>query len=116
MALEINSVDNNVGIPAPKAYARIVKVDYDVLANRVDVFVNIYADEAARNTGKSPIDGGVFSGVPGETMPSLDGTVPGLRAAVYEWLKTQPKFAGATDLLAARVVPVVAPVEEAPIA
>jgi hypothetical protein len=112
MALEINSVDNNVGISAPKAYAKICALHYDVDANRVDVFVNIYADEAARTAGKSPIDGGVFSGIPGETMPSLDGTIPGLRAAVYAWLKTQTKFAGSVDLLVAKVAPVVeAPVE-----
>jgi len=98
MALQIELNDSNVGIPALQAYARVSALHYDVASNRVDVYVDIFATESTRQAGKSPIDGGVFSGQPGVDMPVLDNTIPGLRAAVYAWLKTLPKFAGAVDV------------------
>jgi hypothetical protein len=98
MAIQLDIQDSNVGLAAPQAYARIAAVRYDVAANTVEVAVNIYASAQARTDGKSPIDGGVFVGQPGVDMPVLDDTIPGLRAAVYAWLKTLPKFAAGIDV------------------
>ncbi len=113
MALQIALTETNVGMPAPEAYAKIAAFHYDAAANRLECFVNIYASVAARQAGKAPIDGGVFTGTPGsDSVPSLDGDTAGARAELYTWLKTLPKFAGATDVLVDPVVePVVPPVE-----
>lgn len=98
MALQLNLADTNVGVPAPEAYARIVSLNFDVRMNLVHVAVDIYFDQAMREAGKSPVSGGVYTGTVGVDMPSLDDTIPGVRAALYAWLKTLPAFAGATDV------------------
>jgi hypothetical protein len=67
MALTLALAETNVGLPAPEAYARIVAFSYDVLSNRVQVAVNVYANAAARLAGKAPIGGGVFEGTVGDS-------------------------------------------------
>ena len=100
MALTLNLPETNVGLPAPEAYARIVAFQYDVLTNKVQVAVNVYANQAARLAGKAPIAGGVFDGVVGVDFPTLDTALEqGVRSALYSWLKTQPVFITATDAL-----------------
>ena len=108
MALQLNltSDQTNQGIECPVAYCRIVDVHFDLLSGKVDVAVNGYATVEARAASKSPVWGGVFTGYPGAEaseanlypMPSLDATVPGVRAALYAWLHTIPVFAGASDV------------------
>ncbi len=98
MALQVNLPETNVGLPAPEGYARIVALAYDLLTGKAQVAVNIYANQAAREAGKNPVAGGVFEGKPGEDMPSLDADIPGVRAALYGWLKTLPVFASAIDV------------------
>lgn len=98
MALQLNLQETNVGLPAPEAYARIVQLRFDTTTGAVEVAVNIYADIAARAAGKAPVAGGIYSGVVGVDMPSLDDSIPGIRSALYAWLKTLPYFAEAVDV------------------
>lgn len=113
MALTLALAETNVGLPATEAYARIVAFSYDVLSNRVQVAVNVYANQAARLSGKAPIGGGVFEGTVGVDFPTLDvALAQGVRNALYTWLKTQAAFVTATDALDALPAPVIeAPIE-----
>lgn len=98
MALQINMTETNVGLEAPQAYARIMSLNFNATDGKVSVHVDIYASEAARQAGKIPIGGAVYSGTVGIDFPSLDESIPGIRAAVYTWLKTLPAFSGAVDV------------------
>jgi hypothetical protein len=98
MALQVNKETTNVGVAAPTAYARIMTLTFDAVSGAVSVAVNIYYDEAARDQELVPVEGQVFTGIPGVNMPSIDGSIPGVRAAMYMWLKTLPYFAGAVDV------------------
>ena len=99
MALQINLPDTNVGLPAPEAYARIVGMNIDILGDKLQVAVNVYANKAARDTGKAPVGGGVFeTKLSDAASPVLDENNAGIRAACYAWLKSQPTFAGSQDV------------------
>lgn len=100
MALQLNLTDSDVGIAAAEAYARIVFLTYDTKTGRVQLSVDIYVDQAAREAGKNPISGGVYGGTVGVDMPSLDEALAtGVRAALYTWLKAAiPLFNGAIDV------------------
>ena len=98
MALQLSLADTNVGVPAPEAYARIVAFQFNANTGEVTVAVDIHANDAARLAEKAPVAGGVYSGVVGTDMPSLDDEIPGVRSALYDWLKTLPVFAGALDV------------------
>ncbi len=62
LSIALNAEQTNQGIDAPACYCRIVALHYDLLANRVDVSVNGYIAQEAREAGKSPVWGGVFGG------------------------------------------------------
>jgi hypothetical protein len=100
MALQLNLTSDKtaVGVACPAAYARIVQLQFDTKTGKVDVAVDIHADKASRDAGKSPVSGGVYSGVVGKDMPNLDDSIPGVRSALYAYLKTLPDFAGAVDV------------------
>lgn len=98
MALKLNLTETNVGLPAPEAYAKIASLNYNARTGEVHVYVDIFASAEARTAEKNPIGGGVYKGTVGVNMPSLDSNIPGLRAAVYSWLKTLPAFTEAKDV------------------
>lgn len=100
MALQLSMTDKetNVGLPAAAAYARIVQVLFDTKTGKVQVAVDIHATQQARTDNRAPIAGGVFEGVVGQGMPNLDDNLPGIRAALYAWLKTLPAFKNAVDV------------------
>ena len=113
MALQMDLQETNIGVPAPQAYVRIVAYSYDAQSNNVQVAVNIYASEAARRAGKTPIGGGIYSGVVGVSFPSLDEPISsGVRGALYSWLKTQPAFLAAVDVIDPIPEPAPEPVPE----
>jgi len=100
MALQLNLTADKtaVGMAAPEAYARIVYLTFDTKTGRVQLSVDVHANQQAREDGKAPISGGVYTGVVGVDMPNIDDTIPGIRAALYDWLKTLPDFAGSIDV------------------
>lgn len=98
MALQLNLTESDVGLAIPEAYARIVVLQFDTKSGEVTVYVDIHATAAARNENKNPVSGRVYRGKVGVDMPNLDDTIPGIRAAIYNWLKTLSDFAGALDV------------------
>ena len=98
MALQVAISDSIVGVPFAEAYAniqfaRMTKVD-------AMVFVNWYANAAARWANKAPV-------LQKEYIAPMSALTTAPYAAMYEWLKAHPDFAGAVDVL-------VDPVAEAP--
>lgn len=98
MALQLNMPDTNIGLAVPEAYARIISLSFNARTGAVQVYVDIYASGTARQSGKAPVGGGIYEGKVGVDFPSLDDTIPGIRAVVYAWLKTLPAFSGAIDV------------------
>lgn len=100
MALQLNLAADKtaVGVAAPEAYARIVQLLFNTKTGQVQVWVDVHATLQARTDNRSPIAGGVYGGVVGVDMPNIDDNIPGIRAALYTWLKTQPFFEGAVDV------------------
>jgi hypothetical protein len=98
LQLALTAEQNNVGVVAPEAYARIVQLTFDTKTGKVSVAVDVHYDLAARTAGKSSITGNVYSGVTGVDMANIDDTIAGVRSVLYTWLKTLPDFAGAIDV------------------
>lgn len=93
MALQqsILAADTLVGEAFPESY---VKVEF-VRAFKADslVWVNWYANGTARADLKQPVKQKEY------TVPTVDLVGSNIIAASYEWLKAQPEFAGAIDVL-----------------
>lgn len=90
MALQVAISDSIVGVPFTEAYAniqfaRMTKVD-------ALIFVNWYANEAARWANKAPV-------LQKEYHAPMSALTSAPYAAMYEWLKTHPDFASAVDVL-----------------
>jgi hypothetical protein len=85
--------NQRTSVTLPAAYARLVGINVDVIAQTVDLSVGIYADEAARVKGAAPDD--VYHAWP--DFAAMLGLPVDVRAASYAMLKTLPAFAGATD-------------------
>lgn len=90
MALQLDLATSGVGLPIKKAYARVnmMRGDKDVFL----VHVVYYANADARQNNATLVQEKSFF-APASDLTS--GTNP-LEMA-YEWLKTQPDFAGAID-------------------
>jgi hypothetical protein len=88
MALQValSAADSLVGFDFPMSYAKIEFVRG--WKNDSLIWVNWYADKAARESGSQPVRQKEFSR-PGDTAPFVD---------YYDFLKTQPEFAGAIDV------------------
>ena len=80
-----------VGAAFPAAYARILhaRAEKDITW----IYVNTYADEAARQEEKLPVKQWEYQ-APTNAVPLV---APALTAA-YDWLKTLPEFAGWVDV------------------
>lgn len=86
MAL-VHSVEIN-DVTYPDAYSRILYVRFE--KDTANIFVNTYADEAARMREDMPITQKEYP----TPMPTVSGTVYG---ASYTYLKTLADFAGSID-------------------
>lgn len=115
MAIQVNmsGAQTNYGGSATNAYARIVSVHHNSKTGQVDIAVDVFYDRNARDAGKTPIYGGVFStkfyqpdlvndngrGIPYD--PVVD-QLPTLSAfnfpTMYTYLKSLPVFNGAVDV------------------
>lgn len=80
------------GVAVTGAYARIARITFDDATDMVEVAVNIWVNLQARNQGRAPIAGGVYSGILGASGPASLA-----RGVIYTWLKTLPDFATAVD-------------------
>jgi hypothetical protein len=98
LQIDLSAEKSNTGVAAPTAYARIVQLAFDTRTGQVSLAVDVHATQQTRTDGKSPVYGGIYSGIVGTDMPNLDDTIPGVRAVLYTWLKTLPDFAGAIDV------------------
>ena len=86
MALSITLNETDIGIPMADTYARIVMWRGD--KDQTLVQVAHYANEDARQSDAQPVaNRTVFA-----PTPDCEGM-----AAMYDWLKTQPDYAGAAD-------------------
>lgn len=95
MALVGNCIPskNDVFFEFPAAYARVLSVTSENVANAVSfVKVEIHADAAARQAQAVPVVGRVYN-APTVDLPAAASPI----ASAYEWLKTQPDFAGWID-------------------
>lgn len=95
MALVGNCIPskNDVFFDFPAAYARVLSVTSENVANAVSfIKVEIHADQAARQAQAVPVVGRVYN-APTIDLPSAVSPI----ASAYEWLKTQPDFAGWID-------------------
>lgn len=99
LKLPLTSDKTRVGVAAPNAYARINNLEYDTRSGQVEVRVDIYLDQTAREGNKAPIAGHRITGKVGVDLPSLDNALgSGVRSALYAWLKTKKEFLGAVDV------------------
>lgn len=76
------------GVTYPEAYSRLVHVHADKTG--AYLFINTYADEAARMREDEPIQ-------QEQPVTDLASLVGDLYPKAYEYLKTLPEFAGASD-------------------
>jgi hypothetical protein len=89
MAIQVNLTDTDVGLPAPKAYARVTGISCDFTNGQVHVSVNIFANSAAaKDAEKNPVGGGLYK------FKVSDHET---RDLIYKLLKTLPEFADAID-------------------
>jgi hypothetical protein len=95
MALVGNCIPskNDVFFEFPAAYARVLSVTSENVANAVSfIKVEIHADAAARQAQAVPVVGRIYN-APTSDLPAASSPI----ASAYEWLKTQPDFAGWVD-------------------
>ena len=95
MALVGNCIPskNDVFFEFPAAYARVLSVTSENVANAVSfIKVEIHADASARQAQAVPVVGRVYN-APTVDLPAAGSPI----ASAYEWLKTQPDFAGWVD-------------------
>ena len=84
---------NDVFFDFPAAYARVLWVTCENVANAVSfIKVEIHADASARQAQAVPVVGRVYN-APTSDLPAAVSPI----ASAYEWLKTQPDFAGWVD-------------------
>jgi hypothetical protein len=86
MALSISLDQTDIGIPVADTYARIVMWRGD--KDQTLIQVAHYASEVARQANAQPIAN--------RTVFAATAECEGM-AAMYDWLKTQPDYAGAVD-------------------
>jgi len=91
MALQLNIDNSDIGVGFSAAYAKVSHVrvhnrDGDDI--RVDIIVDVYASETARENNSQVVANWQFT-IP---MPTGD-----FLPAIYNALKEMPEFAGATD-------------------
>jgi hypothetical protein len=95
MALVGNCIPskNDVFFDFPAAYARVLSVTSENVANAITfIKVEIHADTSARQAQAVPVVGRVYN-APTVDLPVAASPI----ASAYEWLKTQPDFAGWVD-------------------
>jgi hypothetical protein len=95
MALVGNCIPskNDVFFEFPAAYARVLSVTSENVANAVSfIKVEIHADQAARQSQAVPVVGRVYN-APTVDLPAAASPI----VSAYEWLKLQPDFAGWVD-------------------
>lgn len=98
MALQLN-VTTGSGVSAPKAYARVGRISFDPVANKLDAQVFFYISADARKEKKAPLFVKSYHGIPGKNdCPAVDSSNAGLRAAVYGWLKKLAEFKNSTNV------------------
>jgi len=95
MALVGNCIPakNDVFFDFPAAYARVISVTSENVANAVSfIKVEIHADQAARQAQAVAVVGRVYN-APTADLPPASSPI----ASAYAWLKLQPDFAGWVD-------------------
>ncbi len=90
MALQLSLSNSAVGYVFPESYARIVFSR--VLKDQTFIFVNFYADRAARVDDKMPV-------LQKEYAVLTADLVGDIFPAMYSRLKSEPDFAGSIDVL-----------------
>lgn len=88
MALQLDFTDTDKGLVVPNAYAKIERFHGD--KNVVFFDVAIFSSAQARTDNKQP-----FHNI-GFEVPYTDGMSIQM---LYDYLKTLPEFAGATDII-----------------
>jgi hypothetical protein len=92
MALVGNCIPskNDVYFDFPTGYARVISVTSEKTMSFIKVQIN--ADQAARQIEAVPVVGRTYD-CPTADLPPASSPI----ASAYEWLKTQPDFAGWVD-------------------
>ena len=92
MALVGNCIPskNDVYFDFPAGYARVISVTSEKTMSFITV--SIFADAAARQIEAVPVVGRTYD-CPTADLPPASSPI----ASAYEWLKTQPDFAGWID-------------------
>jgi hypothetical protein len=108
MALQVAISDSIVGVPFAEAYANIQFAR--MTKSDAMIFVNWYANAAARWANKAPV-------LQKEYHAPMSALTSAPYETMYEWLKLHPDFVGAQDVLndpqpQAVAAPIVAPVVE----
>jgi len=103
MAKTGNFVDHAT-VEHPEAYARIVLTNLDYGAQEARVDIAIYHTQQARENGAPPVHTVIYS-FDSESAVTFDQMFGGVlenenacpRSVVYDWLDTQPEWAGWVD-------------------
>jgi len=95
MALQFNYTDPATLVVAPTCYARLLSLHIDALTQTIDVAVGLYLDAAARTAGGTPL--AIYHAWP--PFAAIMGGPVNIPVAAYNFVKTQPGFTSATDVL-----------------
>jgi hypothetical protein len=90
MALQVSISDSIVGVPFAESYANIQFARMN--KTQAFIFVNWYANAAARWANKAPV-------LQKEYAAPTGSLVEAPFTAIYSFLKSHPDFAGAIDIL-----------------
>ena len=95
MALEKGLADTPVGVPAPRAYHKITRIELDSSGRRANITVSSFYQKVASDDGKEPlIEDRVYTVSPA-SFRAVFGDA--LLTQGYAYLKTLPDFQGAGD-------------------
>jgi hypothetical protein len=81
-------------VTSPIAYARVISITVDALAQTIDLGIGIYASAVARNSDALPFD--TFHAWP--NYGAFLGHPIDVRAATYVYLKQLPQFTFSADV------------------
>ena len=93
MALKINLISTQYGIPATEAYVRVMNFNGD--KNHMMAMIATYYNSESAATGARPLDQKPYQFAVGQVNTEAGGD--GVLAGIYNCLKTLPEFSGAVD-------------------
>jgi hypothetical protein len=94
LQVTLDEEQTEIGASASEAYVKLAIYTHDLKSGAIAFSIEYHYNKQAFNNGRRPIKGASYT----VTEAELSGN-GGIRAQLYEWLKTRPEFAGAIDVV-----------------